>query len=193
MKTKLKNINLPSSYTHDFGVVLYEQVLKHQPEVVYDIGVLHGFSTAYLAMACKEIGAKVVAVDLFELYEYTRVSQKQFESNMDALGLMDVITTQKVSVDDWLDLQIPAEFIHIDVSNTGEILLDFFNRVIGKPIVLFEGGSVERDNCDWMIRYFKKTIIPTLKNNDIKYELLKSDVVKREDRTYCPSLSKVVL
>ena len=49
MKTKLKNINLPSSYTHDFGVVLYEQVLKHQPEVVYDIGVLHGFSTAYLS------------------------------------------------------------------------------------------------------------------------------------------------
>ena len=193
MTTKLKKVNLPSSYTHQFGVVMYEQVLKHQPKVFYDIGVLHGFSTAYLAMACKEIGAKIVAVDLFELYKYTSVSQKQFEYNMDALGLMDTITVQKMSVDSWLDLQIPAEFVHIDVSNTGEILLDFFNRVIGKPIVLFEGGSVERDSCDWMIKYFKKTIIPTLKNNDIKYELLKSDVVKRENRTYCPSLSKAIL
>ena len=193
MTRELKHINLPSSYTHQFGVVMYEQVLKHRPKIIHDIGVLNGFSTAYLTMAAKEIGATVVAIDLFELYEYSSVSQEQFESNMDALGLMDTITVQKMSVDSWLDLNVPSEFIHLDISNTGETLIDFFDKVTGNPVVLFEGGWEKRDNQDWMLKYNKKKIAPTLKENNINFELLCKEVIDGGDRTYYPSLSKTIL
>jgi len=193
MTRELKHINLPSSYTHQFGVVLYEQVLKYRPRIIHDIGVLNGFSTAYITMAAKEIGARVVAIDLFESYEYYSVSQEQFESNMDALGLMDTITVQKMSVDSWLDLNVPSEFIHLDISNTGKTLVDFFNNVTGNPVVLFEGGWEKRDNQDWMLKYNKKKIIPTLKENNINFELLCKEVVDDGDRIYYPSLSKTVL
>lgn len=194
MNTEPRQINLPSSYTHEFGVEMYEQVLKHRPKKIHDIGVLNGFSTAYLAMAAKEIGATVVAIDLFESYEYSSVSQKQFESNMSELGLLDTITVCKMSVHDWLKLNDVSEFVHLDISNTGETLIDFFDRVTGNPVVLFEGGSGERDACDWMLKYNKKKIIPTLRENGVQYDLLLSDVVYDESgRQFCPSLSKVEL
>jgi len=193
MTRELKHINLPSSYTHQFGVVMYEQVLKHRPKIIHDIGVLNGFSTAYLTMAAKEVGANVIAIDLFDLYEYSSVSQEQFESNMDALGLMDTITVQKMSVDSWLDLNVPSEFIHLDISNTGETLIDFFDKVTGNPVVLFEGGWEKRDNQDWMLKYNKKKIAPTLKENNINFELLCKEVIDGGDRTYYPSLSKTIL
>jgi len=193
MTRELKHINFPSSYTHQFGVVMYEQVLKHRPKVIHDIGVLNGFSTAYLAMAAKEIGARVVAIDLFGSYEYCSVSQEQFESNMNELDLMDVITVQNMSVYNWLDLNILSEFIHLDISNTGKTLVDFFNKVTGNPVVLFEGGWEKRDNQDWMLKYNKKKIIPTLKENNINFELLCKEVIDDGDRIYYPSLSKTLL
>ena len=193
MIRELKKVNLTSSYTHQFGVVMYEEVLKYRPKTIHDIGVLNGFSTAYLTMAAKEIGANVVAIDLFELYEYNSVSQEQFEDNMDALGLMDTITVQKMSVYDWLDLNVSIEFVHLDIANTGKTLMEFFNRVTGNPVVLFEGGWDRRDNQDWMLKYNKKKIIPTLNENDISFELLYNEVVEVGDKIQYPSLSKVVL
>jgi hypothetical protein len=193
MIPQIKNVDIPSSYTQEFGNILYEQVMIHRPKVIYDIGVLGGFSTAFLAMAAKELKSKVIAIDLFEDYEYNSVSQQDFETNMNHLGLMDVIESKKISVDDWIDEEHACEFIHIDVSNTGDNLVSFFNIIKGNPIVLFEGGSVERDNCDWMIKYNKKKIIPTLEENNISFELLKTDVVEREGRILYPALSKVIL
>ena len=52
--------------------------------------------------------------------------------------------------------------LHLDISNTGDIIdeLELKTRMkrIKGAIVIFEGGSEERDNVEWMIKYNKKPI-----------------------------------
>ena len=51
---------------------------------------------------------------------------------------------------------------HIDISNTGEIIENVINAYPNKTI-LFEGGSKERDNIEWMVKYKLKPISPIQK------------------------------
>ncbi len=49
------NPEIESSYRdNNLGKTLYDYVLYEKPEVVIDFGVLDGYSTICLAMACKE-------------------------------------------------------------------------------------------------------------------------------------------
>ena len=64
--------------------------------------------------------------------------------------------------------------MHVDVSNDGDVILQLYNNIkkyLDKgSILLFEGGSQERDEVHWMKKYNKTPI------NDIKpiinYKLL---------------------
>ena len=64
--------------------------------------------------------------------------------------------------DDFIDL------IHIDLSNDGELLKNVINKCYHKlkkkGYILFEGGSRERDNIEWMKKYNKIPINKFLKD-----------------------------
>ena len=182
-----------SSYDPDFGRLLYEQVLERKPKIIYDIGVLGGYSTACLGYAAKQIGAKVVAVDLFEDYEYKNCSRNRFEENIKAAGLSDIIEIKKMSVEDWLELEEECYFVHLDISNDGDKLVNFFSKVKGKPFVLFEGGSPEREEVAQMVKYKKSRIIETLKEHGFSYKLLKASNYEDNGQKVCRSLSCIDL
>ena len=63
--------------------------------------------------------------------------------------------------------------MHIDISNDGEVY-DFavknYLPLVNK-VLLLEGGSVERDNVDWMISYNKKPINSYIKSIDKYFEI----------------------
>ena len=61
------------------------------------------------------------------------------------------------------------DLLHIDISNNGDILVNMIDIWGGKlspdGMIAFEGGSIERDNVEWMKKYNFKSIGETLMNN----------------------------
>ena len=63
------------------------------------------------------------------------------------------------------------DILHIDIANTGDTyefaIQNYLPKVRG--VMVLEGGSEERDNIEWMVKYDKPKIQPVLKkyNNDV--------------------------
>ena len=183
---------IPSTYTKKFGEILYNKVLEYKPKTICDIGVYYGFSTVHLATAAKEIGSKVTVIDLFEEYQYNHCTLEKFKETIDDHGLDDVVEIVQMDYRQWLSTQrVRFDMIHFDVSNTGDSIMHLLNRVLGDPKILFEGGSVTRDNVDWMCKYNKPKIIDTLKGNDYNFKVLYEEQYEREGRIFNPCLSEL--
>lgn len=154
------NPEIESSYHYNnIGKTLYDFVIYEKPEKVIDFGVLDGYSTIALAMGCKDNGfGKVKVYDLFEDYEYTHSNFNKLIKNIKEYGLIEWVDIEKKNFFDWVKDPEPFDLIHIDISNTGDILDIIDDNLKGKGTVLFEGGSEERDRVGWVIKYNKKPI-----------------------------------
>lgn len=185
-------IDLYSSYSEEMGKILYDKVIEYKPKLICDIGVLNGFSTYYLTKASIEIGASVVAIDLFEEYDFNSSNLDQFKSNMKRLNVIHnigIINENYLKRLDWINSN--ADFIHFDVSNDGKTLVSFLSHITSKIPILFEGGSENRDNQDWMVKYNKPKIINSLKENNICFKVLGENETKREGRIINSCLSEI--
>lgn len=154
------NPNIQSSYRDNaLGKTLYDYVLYLKPDVVIDFGVLDGYSTICLALGCKENGkGRVKVYDLFDEYEYNHARLSTLVNNIKEYGLLDWVEIEEKNFFDWVKNPEPFSLLHLDISNTGDILDIVWDNLRGKGTVLFEGGSEQRDNVGWMKIYNKKPI-----------------------------------
>jgi hypothetical protein len=74
---------------------------------------------------------------------------------------------------EWLKNPESFDLIHLDISNTGDTILKTYNLLPKGSIVMFEGGSIERDNIEWMKKY-NATPINSIKNT-IDYQVIDSN------------------
>ena len=90
-------------------------------------------------------------------------------------GVNDLITLKKLNFYDWVKLSDKKfDMLYFDIDNNGDKLLDLYygvkENIDNGAVVLFEGGSQERDNY----------VLNGKKMNDVKgevgYELLTSNV-----------------
>lgn len=155
---------IESSYIeNDLGRTLYNLVLKHKPKKIVEFGILHGYSTIAMAMALDEIGAgHIYANDLFEDYSFKHGTMEEVKNNIDRYGLTEYVTLGKKNFDEWLKNPEDFDFLHVDVSNKGDTIERLYeavrDQVARGAIVVFEGGSEERDNVEWMVKYNSKKI-----------------------------------
>ena len=174
------NPEVESSYRYNnLGKTLYDQVIWNKPDIIIDFGVLEGYSTIAMAMACRENRkGKVKVYDLFEDYEYNHSKFDRLIKNIKEYGLMDYVDIEKRNFFDWI--KEPEEFniMHLDISNTWDII-DMLEPLIGKGIILFEGGSEQRDKVGWMMKFNKKPI----NKSKLKYEVINQ---------LFPSISKII-
>jgi len=185
-------MKIDSSYTEQVGKILFDKVIQYKPEFICDIGVLNGFSTYYLTKAAKIVNAKVFAVDLFEDYEFNKITILDFKQNMKNLNVLNNIEVIKSDYEIFLNkTEIIFDFIHFDVSNDGEKIINLINSIPNKPKILFEGGSIDRDNQDWMIKYNKQKIIETLNENKISFDVLFETKYKKNGREFYPCISEI--
>jgi predicted O-methyltransferase YrrM len=154
------NPDIESSYKYNnLGKTLYDYVLYEKPEVIIDFGVLEGYSTIALAMGCRENGkGKVKVYDLFEDYEYNHSQFDRLIRNIKEYGLLDYVEIEKKNFFDWVKDPEPFDLMHVDISNTGDIVDLIWDNLHGKGTVLFEGGSEQRDHVGWVLKYNKKPI-----------------------------------
>ena len=171
-----------SSYEqNNYGSVFRSLVLGLQPQLVVECGVLDGYSTINIADALRfnrdyrDIRSVFFAYDLFEDYEYRHGHMDDEESRLEARDLhlqsklykADAFEVYRDYEDNTID------FLHFDISNDGDILLRMLEtwgeKIHDDGVIVFEGGSIERDQ-GWIRKYNKRPIRPELLGNPDVYK-----------------------
>lgn len=159
-----KNPDIYSSYKeNDLGRTFYDLVLEHRPKKIIEFGVLFGYSTVCMAMALDELGeGHIWANDLFEEYPFRHSTMEETQKNIDAYGVSKYVTLQKNNFEEWIKNPEQFDMLHVDVSNKGDTIERLYDavkdRISQGAIVVFEGGTEERDQVEWMVKYNCKKI-----------------------------------
>jgi len=172
-----------SSYRkNNLGKVIYDKIVELKPLKVVEFGILHGYSTLCIAQALRDNGyinsadqnGHLISYDLFSVYPYKHGVKAEVEKLLGEAGLFRFATLKQEDFYEWLDRPEEFDVLHIDVSNNGDIIERAYNTL--KPfidngsVIIFEGGTKERDNVKWMIDYNKAPMFPL--KNVINYKIL---------------------
>jgi len=159
--------HIVSSYTlNNIGKTIYDIVRKLKPKKVIEFGALYGYSAICIGQALRDNGfGKLITYDIFEKYKYKHSDRDILLNNLKFYKLTDIVSVEFGDFYDFIKGGFEFDMAHIDISNTGEIIEKVIKAYPDKTI-LFEGGSKERDNNEWMVKYKAKTI------NHIQKEIL---------------------
>lgn len=169
---------IKSSYIHHNYASLIRSLIKvTTPKCCVEFGILDGFSTIVIAHTLKELGQceggrHLFAYDLFERYPFTHTKYADVAARIARFGLAEIIELREKEIMEAIDDfdHDSIDFLHVDVSNTGDIIRSVINKVDKKilpgGLILFEGGSPLRDEVYWMKQYNKKSISDEIKSNE---------------------------
>ena len=164
-----------SSYSkNNYGEVFYNIIRSFRALVAVELGVLNGYSTYYISKAIKdnEIG-HLDSYDLWNDYQYKHGNMEEVSKMLLENGLDSYVTLHKEDAYEVCKKYASdsVNFLHVDISNTGDtvhrIMQDWDSKIQPGSIIVFEGGSEERDNIEWMVKYNKPSIKQALNTNNI--------------------------
>lgn len=149
------------SFRHMFQVLIGSVC----PKRVVEFGILKGYSLSTFAdFCCKD--CKIEAYDIFDKFNGKGARRKELDSifggceNVE-IGELDFYKGFEKYKDDEIDI------LHIDIANNGDVykfaIENYLKKVSKKGIIVLEGGSVERDEVEWMKKYEKPSIVKYLK------------------------------
>jgi predicted O-methyltransferase YrrM len=156
-------VNVSSYKTNSYGDLLGDLIRCYNPAKVIEFGILDGYSLEHILCSCSP-ETEVVGYDIFTEFTGNHARKpyllRKFGEHIIQYG--DFYTKYKEISKESVDL------FHIDIANDGDVYkfaLDKYIPLLSKNgIMLLEGGSVERDKVDWMVKYKKTPIISVLKN-----------------------------
>ena len=170
------NLNkMNSSYKkNNYSEVFYSIVREFQPNIAVELGILDGYSTCAIAKGIKDNKfGKLESYDLFEDYPYKHGIQEEVQKMINKRDLQDSVSLFKGDAFEVYDKYDNNSllFLHVDISNDGDIIskiLELWNSKIdvGGQII-FEGGTEERDNIEWMKKYNRSSIKQEIETNTI--------------------------
>lgn len=170
-------INIESSYReNNLGETLYNTVLEKKPTTIIEFGCLYGYSTIAMGLALKDLGrGKIISYDIWDKYAYKHTTLNTAADNISRYGLTDFVEFRDCNFWEWLESGgEDFDLLHLDISNTGDIILSAYtalqSRLNNGATLLFEGGSLERDQEQWMLQY-NKTPINSIKQQ-VHYSVL---------------------
>jgi hypothetical protein len=127
-----------------------------------------------MALALKELGqGKLKCYDLWEDYQYKHSTIQQTIENVKKYKVEEYVEFIQMDYYEWLKSPEKFDLMHLDISNTGDVILKTYNTLPEGSTVMFEGGSEERDNIEWMKKY-NATPIKSVKNKT-NYQVLNSN------------------
>ncbi|MBU2052451.1 class I SAM-dependent methyltransferase [Patescibacteria group bacterium] len=164
-----------SSYIqNNYGEVFEAIVAAFQPAICVELGVLDGYSSLAIGRGLKRNGAgRLFSYDLFDLYHYKHGSLEEVRLRVEEAGLVGFVDILKRDAFD-VNVDFRTEkvsLLHVDISNTGETIkkiMELWDPIIVQGgLILFEGGTQERDEVEWMIKYQATPIKPEIESNQI--------------------------
>lgn len=128
---------------------------------VVEFGILDGFSLRCLEKHAKD--ADITAYDIFEDFNGNHAVEERVRAEF---AHTDVDIRRGDMYDVLPEMEDGSiDVLHVDIANDGdayEFVLKHANKVKVGGIILMEGGSEERDEVDWMVKYDKRKIKPVL-------------------------------
>jgi len=181
---RIREEKLNSSYAKNNYGRVFEQIVKSSlARNIVELGVLYGYSTIHLAKGLAYnkthfgIFGHLNSYDLWESYPYKHTAMPKTQDIINESNLGDFITLNKGDAFEVYEKYDDESIclLHVDISNTGETIkriMPLWNSKIRRNgIILFEGGSVERDNVDWMLKYKEPPIRDEINSNKIINEV----------------------
>lgn len=148
----------------DFSDIFKVLIKMVKPKSILEFGILNGYSLKVFADNVDK-STEIYAYDIFDDFNGHHADQvqitQQFQNYPNVsiqygnfYGMCHLMTNK-------------FDIIHIDIANdasTYEFAIDNYLPLLNpNGILILEGGSVERDNVEWMKKYNKKSINDFLK------------------------------
>lgn len=167
--TKMEIVDMQdtkSSYKkNNYDKIFQSICFTLNPKKIVEFGILQGYSLDSFIKHGKN--SLIEANDLFDDFPYNAANYEYVTSKYnDNLNVNIYKRDFYKSVNFYDDNSI--DILHIDIANNGDTFEFAIQKYLPKVrgIMIMEGGSEERDNIEWMIKYNKPKIQPILK----KYE-----------------------
>lgn len=175
MQEKFRNISksVYSSYhQNNIGETLFDIVLTLKPRKIIEIGVLEGYSTLAMAQALRILGKGTIkGYDLFEDYQYRNCPLEKVRENV--REFKDIVSFEKKAWEQWEGEDF--DLLHFDISNDGHKIRQLERKTREQrskgAVVIFEGGTKQRDEVAWMKQYKKLPI----SESGVLYEVINKD------------------
>jgi len=163
-----------SSYQNEkFSKVLKTICVLKKPKRIVEFGILDGYSLdSFLDSTDEE--CSIEAYDLFDDFPYNsahleKILAKYAEVKRVIIRKGDIFESAHLFDDNSVDI------FHIDVANNGEVyefcIKNLMKKLKNTGVLVLEGGSEERDNCDWMLNYNKPKIREVLQKYSGEYDI----------------------
>ena len=151
----------------NYGDLIGNIVYLLKPKKIVEIGILDGFSLEIFANnSTNETDIK--AYDLFDEFIGNHAIKSVLDDKFSKFLNVKINKGNFYELHNLLEDEI--DIIHIDIANNGDVIeyaiKNYLPKLSKNGILLFEGGSLERDNVEWMQKYNKTPIHPLLQ----KYE-----------------------
>lgn len=170
-----------SSYEQNgYGSLFTNYILSMRFTSIVELGVGNGYSTIHLAQGLKYLHllhkdkVRILdAYDLFENYPYKHSTKELILDKLKQAEVSEYVNLQQGNAyevyTNYADRSI--EFLHVDISNTGDtvnkIMELWHPKMSERSFIAFEGGSIERDNVEWMKKYNMPSIKQAIDTNEI--------------------------
>lgn len=160
---------LRSSYKNkiDFSNIFETILFLKNPEKIIEFGILDGYSLNVFANNISD-NCSIEAYDLFDDFNGNHSNYKQIIELFKKYSNVQIKKGDFYKlVDNFKDNSI--DIIHVDIANNGDTfefaITKYMKKLKKDGIMILEGGSDERDNTAWMIKYNK----PKIRNTIDKY------------------------
>uniref|UniRef100_A0A6C0KBS4 Methyltransferase n=1 Tax=viral metagenome TaxID=1070528 RepID=A0A6C0KBS4_9ZZZZ len=164
-----------SSYTNtiDFGDIISTVTFLKKPRLIVECGILEGYSLSKF-IDNSHPDTIIHAYDIFDEFNGNHAVKQNLQEKFSRhpnveINYGDFYHTYKKYENKSIDI------LHIDIANNGEVYDFMFHNYIDKVkddgYILMEGGSISRDNIEWMSKYNKPKIQPILKKYTPEYNI----------------------
>ena len=168
-------IIMNSSYLEklDYGNIFSLTTFLNSPKNIIEFGILDGYSLQEFAESCSN-DCSIKAYDIFGEFNGNHADQNKLQE------IFKDYSNVKIQYGDFYKKIAEIEdnsidILHIDIANNGDVYEFVFQNYIKKMttegIILMEGGSIERDNIDWMNKYNKPKMQPILQKYSNIYQI----------------------
>jgi predicted O-methyltransferase YrrM len=167
--------NVRSSYKNniDFNDIFDTITFLVNPKKIVEFGILDGYSLESFVKN-SSTNCSIEAYDLFDDFngnhaEFYNIKNKFNKYNNVSIKKGDFYK----SLNNFKDKSI--DILHIDIANDGSTyeyaLEKYIHKISDNGIMILEGGSDERDNVEWMIKYNKPKINPVVEKYSYEYKI----------------------
>ena len=164
-----------SSYNNkvDFGDIISTVTFMNNPQKIVECGILEGYSLSKFI----ESSSSTTSIDAYDIFDKFNGNHAIKDKIIKQFSLYENVN---ISYGDFYEVlkkypEKSIDILHIDIANNGDVYEYMFQNYIHKikddGIILMEGGSEERDNVEWMIKYDKSKINPVLDKYRDNYDI----------------------